>query len=246
MELPGQFFDTVRPIFDGRLTQEQVDGITRLAGEGIERRLMVTETAYVLATAKWETGHRMQPVKEYGGEAYHFRMYDIEGARPWKARELGNLQPGDGVRFPGRGDVQLTGRGNYARMGERYGIDLVGNPDLALDPEISKRIIYDGMLDGIFTGRKLGGYITRTTTDYRGARRIVNGTDRAALIAGYAKRFEQALGFVDMPDDDGREDDDDLAASPEVLALVEDLEAAHAAQGELLNDLRAMILDGDA
>lgn len=53
-------------------------------------------------------------------------------------RDLGNTQPGDGVRYKGRGLFQLTGRANYAAFGPRIGIpDLVDNPDRAADPAVS-------------------------------------------------------------------------------------------------------------
>ena len=46
--------------------------------------------------------------------------------------DLGNIYPNDGVRFKGRGIFQLTGRDNYIRLGQILGIDLVGNPSLAM------------------------------------------------------------------------------------------------------------------
>ena len=52
----------------------------------------------------------------------------IYGNRP----ELGNIHPGDGFKFRGRGIVQLTGRSNYQRAGRAIGIDLVSSPDRQL------------------------------------------------------------------------------------------------------------------
>lgn len=67
---------------------------------------------------------------------------EIASGRAYEGRrDLGNTQPGDGVRFKGRGLIQLTGRANYAEMSERFGRDLVGNPEqVANDPMLSARV----------------------------------------------------------------------------------------------------------
>ena len=152
-------------------------------------------TAYPLATAVVETAGTMQPIKEYGGTAYFRRMYDIEGDRPAKARELGNLMPGDGARFCGRGYVQLTGRSNYVRAGRELGLPLTDDPDLALEPAIAAKIMRLGMLEGWFTGKRLETYLPAEASheQFRNARRIINGLDRADEIAAYAMEFQGAL-----------------------------------------------------
>ncbi len=175
------FFDVVREKM-GPLKPPQVEGFNVLLVA--MRHWPVTWVAYGLATALHETARTMQPIKEYGGDAYFRQMYDINGNRPTKARELGNLLPGDGVKYAGRGYVQLTGRTNY----ERYGI--AHTPDDALKPDIAATILIDGMEKGRFTGKKLADYLPG---DYVNARRIINGTDKAADIAAWAKTFERAL-----------------------------------------------------
>lgn len=89
--------------------------------------------AYMLGTAHHETDKKMQPINEYGSNRYFFEMYSKNGDRPKVAARLGNTEDGDGVRFHGRGFVQLTGRRNYQDMSNRLGVDLVGKPELALD-----------------------------------------------------------------------------------------------------------------
>jgi len=108
---------------------------------------------------------------------------------------LGNTQPGDGFRYRGRGYVQITGRRNYQKLGAALtmGDQLVENPELALQPAVSYRIMSYGMRRGAFTGRKLETYIHDGACDYLNARRIINGLDQAPKIEGYAKLLESVL-----------------------------------------------------
>ncbi len=55
-------------------------------------------------------------------------------------QRLGNVAPGDGARYKGRGIIQLTGRSNYQKIGDRIGVDLVNNPSLAADPKMAIEI----------------------------------------------------------------------------------------------------------
>ena len=158
--------------------------------------LPVSWVAYALATTWHETAATMQPIKEHGGPAYFKRMYDKDGNRPHVAKVLGNTMPGDGVLFAGRGYVQLTGRTNYERAGKATGYPLVGNPDLAMRPDIAAEILRAGMLEGWFTGRKFSSALPdaiATRAQFAGARRIINGVDKADKIAGYAIDFQAAL-----------------------------------------------------
>lgn len=152
--------------------------------------------AYALATAYHETAHTMQPIREFGGPKYLTRMYDITGARPSLARQMGNTAPGDGVRYCGRGYVQLTWKVNYAKAGTALGVDLVANPDKAMRGDVAAQVMRAGMVEGWFTGKAFKHYLPGargTLVQYQAARRIINGTDKAALIAGYAMQFEAAL-----------------------------------------------------
>jgi putative chitinase len=194
------FFDAIRAdLFGGWLVEGQVQGIGKVLDEAaIEGMTDLRKVAYIFATDYHETGRRMQPINEEGGAGYFFRMYDMAGERPDSARELGNDQPGDGVRYHGRGYVMITGRRNYRKMGSILGLPLEASPELALDPDAAMKIMFEGMLRkesgfGDFTGAALEDYFTATSTDWVHARRIVNGMDRAQDIAGYAQRFYSAL-----------------------------------------------------
>lgn len=182
-----KFFAGVRHgPFPGKLTTEQVKGMNVVLDEWENRCLDdLRWLAYALGTMPIETAWTMQPIHEKGRRSY-FDKYE-PGTRIGK--RLGNTQPGDGYRFRGRGNVQITGRANYAKMRSLLGVDLIDNPDLALDPKVAADIMFEGMIRGVFTGKKLADYFNKTTTDWKNARRIINGLDRAEEIAGHAKAF---------------------------------------------------------
>ena len=184
-----RFFAALRAgLFAPALSQPEVDGCDVLLEACADWPL--AWTAYGLATAYHETAHTMQPVVEQGGAAYFARMYDPDGLRPAVAARLGNVRPGDGCRYCGRGFVQLTGRANYQRAG------LDETPERALEPAVAAEALERGLREGWF-GRRLmdvlplGGPATRA--QFIAARRTVNGQDRAALVADYALRFQDAL-----------------------------------------------------
>jgi hypothetical protein len=146
--------------------------------------LTTAQTSYVLATVRHESNMGMNMTEFASGRAY-------EG----NVKTLGNTEPGDGPRYRGRGYVQVTGRVNYQYWTDRLGSDLVGNPDLATDPEIAATITVLGMADGTFTGVGLDRYINNRRTDFVNARRIINGDLRknGGRIAGFAHRYLNAM-----------------------------------------------------
>jgi len=171
-------------VFGTSLSQKQVDGMEVLLDTGQNLGMPLRQLAYVLATAYHETARTMQPIEEYG---------------KGKGRAYGNPTGPYGKVYFGRGFVQLTWLANYQKAGEKIGVDLVRYPEKALNLDIAADIIFQGMAEGWFTGKKLSDYIENDHVDYSGARRIVNGTDQATKIAGYAKAFETALraaGYV--------------------------------------------------
>ena len=72
------------------------------------------------------------------------------------------------------------------------GINLVGNPNLALKPDVAGKIICIGMTKGLFTGRNLGNYFSGSKADWNNARRIINGTDKAAQFGARARKIATA------------------------------------------------------
>lgn len=186
-----QFFNIVRPLFGNKMTQSQVDGLKFLVDN--TKEVPLQQRAYILATVLLETGKTMKPIYEYGGVKY-FDKYDVGRL----AIALGNtpIKDGDGYKYRGRGYVQITGRSNYNRASLALKKDFVNNPDLALQPDNAILILKRGMLEGWFTGKKLGDYVNSDQVDYVNARRVVNGTDRAKTIASYAVVFEEALKTI--------------------------------------------------
>jgi predicted chitinase len=131
------------------------------------------QISYVLATVEWETGHKFKPVKE----AYW-------KPEEWRQQNLSRYYP-----YYGRGYVQLTWKDNYQKYAGITGLDLVGNPDLALEPGTALFILVNGFKTGAFTGKKITDYINEDGADFYNARRVINGVDRANEIAALAEKY---------------------------------------------------------
>lgn len=201
MDMTTFFAYARRAPFGGRLTDGQVKGMKLLFDQwrfyGLFGLAPREYLAYTLASEFRETGGRMQPVRETFATSDAGAIKALDKA--YAAGKLGQVgepywrKDKDGKSWYGRGRIQITHKQNYEKLGKRLGVDLVGNPDLALDPVISARITIVGMLEGLFTGKKLPDYFNGNKSDPVGARRIVNGTDKAKLIAGYYQNFLDAI-----------------------------------------------------
>lgn len=171
------FYTKIRPLFGGQLKQSQVDGIDLIldrAGDDYDKR----KIAYIFATVFHEVAKTMQPIREWDrGKNYPYGKADVA----------------TGQTYYGRGFVQLTWKANYRKASKELGIDFLNNPDLVMETQNAVEILFAGMEQGWFTGKRLSDYINEHRTDYVNARKIINGTDRAELIAGYAEKFFQAL-----------------------------------------------------
>ena len=192
-------------VFGTSLTQAQVEGCETLlaASDG----LPISHRAYLFATAYHETAYTMRPVRETLADTDDKAIARLEaawakGKLPWVKSPYWR-KDADGKSWLGRGYVQLTHKANYSKAGAKLGVDLVGNPDLAMSPDIAARVLVRGCGEGWFTGKRLADYLPASGPGhpdaYMSARRVVNGTDKARLIALYARDFERAL--VAMGDD---------------------------------------------
>ena len=191
--------------FRGRLTQRQVEGLNAILDGWRERtgddggNTGRRELAYVLATAFHETAATMQPVRETLARS------DAEAIRRLDAAFSAGLLPSvktpywrrdrEGRTWLGRGLVQLTHRRNYEIMSQVTGVDLVADPGRALDMKVSVAILIEGMRRGSFAGHRLDDYFGPDREDWVGARKIINGKDRAEMVAGHAREFARALGL---------------------------------------------------
>lgn len=187
-----KFFALFRQKFH-KLSQKQVNGINAFLDALEKFNLSVREFAYLCATTYHETAHTFLPIEEYG-----------------KGRGKKYGKAIDGKKYYGRGYVQLTWDYNYAkatkelmfqrpdivqgvqaRTGQRF--DLVEHPEQALDADVAAAVLVIGSQQGWFTGKKLSDYINGNMADFKNARRIINGTDKAQMIAGYAQKFKEIL-----------------------------------------------------
>lgn len=201
------FYDHIRkPLFGGKIQKSQVEGMERILDAWEQKyrdKTSLPQFAYCLATAYWETAQTMQPIKEYGNNAYFTKLYDVQGQNPKRARDHGNTQPGDGAKYCGRGLVQTTWKNNYLRAQnelKKLGIevDLVNHPDLALKPEVAIPLLFEGMEAGWYTGLNLDNAVDDEVDgdefkDFVKARKIINGTDKAEQIGRIAETFLAAL-----------------------------------------------------
>lgn len=192
------FFLQIRSSLFSPLKQSQVDGLTEILdvwennyADWDDRWL-----AYALGTVHHETAMTMKPIHEYGGKQYFTKRYGIEGENPARARRYGNTEIGDGVRYAGKGYVQLTWKNNYRRAGDEIGVDLVKNPELAMDPTIAATILFCGMKDGWFSGKKFSDYFFGETEKWVAARRTINGNDKAEIVASFARAYYAAISHT--------------------------------------------------
>ena len=192
MGINHQFFfeQVTRTLFSGRLSAGQKNGLTAILDEWEANYKKKDDRwlAYMFATVHHETDRTFRGIEEYGKGR----------TKPYGRKIKMNRQPyaNPDKLYYGRGFVQLTWYENYEKAGKKLGIPLLEKPELALDLKVCTQILFLGMIEGWFTGRKLATYFNETREDWRNARRIINGIDKADLIGDYAKRYYAAISYT--------------------------------------------------
>ncbi len=197
------FFDTVRlTLFGGKIAAAQVAGLTAMLDKWEKETPDADDRwfAYMLGTAHHETGRTMQPVRETFAASDDQAIARLntayaKGVLTWVKSPYWQ-KDADGKSWLGRGYVQITHKANYLKLKGVTGIDLTGDPTKAMEVPVALDIMFKGMKQGSFTGRKLGEYFAGTKQDWRSARKIINGLERADLVADYAKQYYSAISYT--------------------------------------------------
>lgn len=205
-------FDLLRNSpFGGTLTEAQVKGVTLIIQECQKIGVPIPFIAYIIATAFHETGGKFGVSVENLNYTTAARIRavwpnifkTVADAKPFvraaqklanfvygrSGNTLGNNRPGDGWLYRGRGWVQITGRANY----RKYGLE--DTPEKASLIENAVHILVSGMVYGKFTTRRLSDYYDNNSGKFDAvkARAIVNGKDKASLIAMHYEAILAAL-----------------------------------------------------
>ncbi|WP_104663406.1 hypothetical protein [Ensifer adhaerens] len=256
--------DTASGIFRAYSTT-QFDSLEAIVLEARRRSVSLCHLAAVLAEVHHETGGTMRPLEEnlnYSArrltQVWPARFPTLASAEPYAGNprklanrvyggRLGNVEGDDGWAFRGRGLAQITGRANYGKFG------LVETPDRACDPATAIRILFDGMMQGLFTGKRLTDFDavdsrSASPSDYRYAasRAIINGDVRqnGPTIEAYGRAFETALRKAGYGRDRVAEAADPavvVVLRPEAAERTRDAEGAKASQTAKINCIRRLV-----
>lgn len=176
----NEFWNNYRNKLGPIRNKKTVEVVEKLVSYCIKKGLSNRQIAYILATCYHETAFDFIPKYEFGSISYFVRRYWLNSK---VAKWLGNDDAKDAFECRGRGLIQITGENNYEYFGIR------DNPDKALEIDTAIRIAVDGMIKGVFTGKKLSDYVNTFRCDFYNARRVVNGLDKAQKISNYANMF---------------------------------------------------------
>jgi putative chitinase len=171
-----------------------------------------------------------------GHESDHFKTLEeyASGAAYEGRKDLGNTQPGDGKRFKGRGIIQLTGRANYTECSRDLGIDLVNNPEIGEDPEVSVRTAI-----WFWEKRNINRFADKD--DVFGVSKTINGINRkTGLPNGYEDRKDKlARAKKALKDFDGFESKEEPKQDDPLNIVV----AKKGDKSDYVKDLQQMLIN---
>ena len=197
------FFDNARlSLFDGSLRTSQVQGLTAILDKWETESPQADDRwlAYMLGTTHHETGRTMQPVRETFASSDAQAISRLNSA--FRAGRLSWVRApywipdSEGRSWLGRGFVQITHKDNYRRLGDMIGEDLITDPTRAMNIDVALKIMFVGMREGAFTRKRLADFFSPGREDWRNARKIINGVERADLVASYARKYYASISHT--------------------------------------------------
>ncbi len=201
MKSKGDIVARFAQVFPQGLDEAGYEGFSRIYDRAMRAALEApdAQTAYILATAYWESALTFQPVREglaktdQAARAVVQKLFEDGRIRVNYA-----LPAENGQSFYGRGYVQLTWERNYRAIGDHLIGDealFYNEPDRVLQPDLAAIILVRGMMDGIFAeeGQKLNDFINRDKVDFLHARQTVNRMDRAETLGEWADRMRYVI-----------------------------------------------------
>ena len=118
-------------------TTEQNDNMRRVRNEAIKQGITGLELVSLMSQVAHESADFKRTEEYASGSAYEGR------------KDLGNTQKGDGVKYKGRSFIQITGKSNYKKIGDKLGLDLINNPTLLEDPDTAARATVEWWKDNV-------------------------------------------------------------------------------------------------
>lgn len=193
--VPELFWRTLRQdVFKGKLTQGVVDTVNVIVNTYYDEYFLVGNPhhlAYILATAYHESYSPSKnpdwlPIREGFAKTNQGAINAVTKLYEKGAISVNYALPkANGLSYYGRGFAQVTHDRNYIKVGDRLGVDLYNYPDKLLERGLSAKALVIGSYEGLYTGKKLTDYdLPGGKFDAVGARRIINGKDKAEKIAG--------------------------------------------------------------